>query len=95
MTSCKKNRKEHLKHCNCTYQCKLGDICNTIEMPCPHRGKCCECIKYHKERNELPACYFTEEQEKTYDRSIKFWVEQNMTDKANFVTKINDEEIRG
>ncbi len=53
---CKK--QENQKHCNCTY-------------PCPRKGICCECIKYHRERNELPACYFSKDQEKTYDRSIE------------------------
>jgi len=53
---CKKER--NLKeHCNCTY-------------PCEKKGICCECIAYHRKRNELPACYFSKEKEATYDRSI-------------------------
>jgi len=43
--------------CACTY-------------PCSRHGNCCECIKYHRNRNELPACYFPPQAEKTYDRSI-------------------------
>jgi hypothetical protein len=46
------------KPCPCTYPCEL-------------HGKCCECTDYHRKRKELPACYFTKEKEKTYDRSIK------------------------
>jgi len=44
--------------CNCTYE------------PCPRKYKCCECLHYHRKSNELPACYFSREIEKTYDRSI-------------------------
>jgi len=44
--------------CNCTY-------------PCERKGVCCECVKYHRQRNELPACYFSKEAEKTYDRGVE------------------------
>ncbi len=45
------------------------DFC-TYE-PCPRKGVCCECIAYHRRNGELPACYFSKEKEKTYDRSIR------------------------
>ena len=55
------DREKHNKAiCNCTY-------------PCSKKGRCCECIEYHRRRNELPACYFTTEEEKTYDRSIEYY----------------------
>jgi len=38
---------------------------------------CCECISYHRSRGELPACYFPDEAEKTYDRSIAYFVKLN------------------
>jgi len=61
---CKK--EENLKECPCTYP------------NCSRKGLCCECIKYHRERGELPGCYFSPEAEKTYDRSInKFYEDQN------------------
>ena len=44
--------------CNCTYEL------------CPRKNKCCECMHYHRQNEELPACYFTKEFERTYDRSI-------------------------
>ena len=59
---CKK--EENLKHCNCTYSCSK-------------KGVCCECVKYHREHGELPACYFGKEAEKTYDRSIEHFVRLN------------------
>ncbi|MBN1502612.1 hypothetical protein JW930_03640 [Candidatus Woesearchaeota archaeon] len=60
---CKKN--SNLKICNCTYE------------PCNRKGLCCECIVYHRSNNELPACFFPGDIEKTYDRSIKKFVEIN------------------
>ena len=49
--------------CSCTYE------------PCSRKGKCCECISYHLESYELPACVFPPEVEKTYDRSFARFVE--------------------
>ncbi|HOJ62829.1 MAG TPA: DUF6485 family protein [Spirochaetota bacterium] len=54
---CKK--EINLKNCNCTY------------TPCSRKGICCECLLYHRRNNELPACYFSKEAERTYDRSIR------------------------
>ncbi|MBW1971675.1 MAG: hypothetical protein JRI44_02375 [Deltaproteobacteria bacterium] len=50
--------EQNLKNCPCTYPY------------CDKKGKCCECIAYHRSLNELPACYFSPEAEKSYDRSI-------------------------
>ncbi|OQX71762.1 MAG: hypothetical protein B6D62_01465 [Candidatus Cloacimonas sp. 4484_275] len=58
------NREKNLKFCNCSY-------------PCAKKGMCCECISYHRSRGELPACYFPDEAEKTYDRSIAYFVKLN------------------
>jgi hypothetical protein len=49
--------------CTCTYE------------PCERKGKCCDCILYHKRLGELPGCLFPPEVEKTYDRSIARFVE--------------------
>ncbi|ACL69062.1 DUF6485 family protein [Halothermothrix orenii] len=49
-------------NCTCTYD------------PCPRKGKCCECITYHRQRGELPGCLFPPEVEKTYDRSIEAFI---------------------
>ena len=58
---CKK--KENANQCNCTY-------------PCSKKGMCCECIAYHRAQHELPACYFSAEAEKSYDRSIANYLRQ-------------------
>ncbi len=55
---------ENLKDCPCTYP------------DCERKGICCECIKYHREKKELPACYFSSKKEKTYNRSIKYFIER-------------------
>jgi hypothetical protein len=60
---CKKDK--NLENCPCTY------------TGCPRKGICCECIKYHRENNDLPACFFSAETEKMFDRSIKKFVEEN------------------
>jgi hypothetical protein len=50
-------------------------ICNCTYEPCERKGKCCQCIAYHLEYNELPACAFPPEAEKTYDRSFARFAE--------------------
>jgi len=59
------NKERNLKNCNCTYE------------PCPRKGVCCDCIIYHKRSGELPACFFDERAEKTYDRSIEHFIKLN------------------
>jgi hypothetical protein len=56
------NQKQNLKDCNCTYS------------SCSRHGKCCECLSYHRDSGELPACYFPADVERTYDRSIRRFV---------------------
>lgn len=53
------NINENLKSCNCSYS------------GCSRKGKCCECLQYHLSNNELPACAFPDDVEKTWDRSFK------------------------
>ncbi|MFO7890820.1 MAG: DUF6485 family protein [bacterium] len=64
MNDCK-NYQENLAKCNCTYE------------PCPRKGICCECSEYHKKLGELPACFFPDEVEKTFDRSIRRFISLN------------------
>jgi hypothetical protein len=52
---------KNLKICNCTYSCSK-------------KGKCCECLHYHRKMGELPACYFDEDAEATYDRSVEHYL---------------------
>lgn len=50
---------EHNKaiQCPCTYDCS-------------RHGKCCECVAHHAPHGEFPACFFSKEAEKAYDRSF-------------------------
>ncbi len=57
---CKKDR--NMKFCNCTYDCSK-------------KGVCCDCIQYHLKLGEFPACFFPNDVEKTYDRSIATFIE--------------------
>ena len=52
------NRKQNLANCNCSY------------VSCSRKGICCECILYHRKNGQIPACFFSSDVEKTYDRSI-------------------------
>jgi len=54
--------KKNLKGCTCSYE------------PCPRKGKCCECVTYHRGHGELPGCFFPAAAEKTYDRSFRKFV---------------------
>ncbi|KPJ62125.1 MAG: hypothetical protein AMS15_05045 [Planctomycetes bacterium DG_23] len=55
--------KENLVRCNCTWE------------PCERKGNCCACISYHWKSGELPACLFPDDVERTYDRSIRRFVQ--------------------
>ena len=54
------NKEHNLENCNCTY-------------PCSKKGICCECISYHLQMRQLPACCFPKEAEATYDRSFEYF----------------------
>ncbi|MEN9979611.1 MAG: DUF6485 family protein [candidate division WOR-3 bacterium] len=52
------NLKANRKNCTCTYE------------PCARKGRCCECVAYHRQHGEIPGCFFSPEAERTHDRSI-------------------------
>jgi len=49
-------------------------ICNCSYEPCHRKGLCCDCLTYHRRNGELPACYFPDEVEKTYNRSVENFI---------------------
>ena len=59
MVECKK--EENMSMCNCSYSCGK-------------KGMCCECLSYHLKREEVPACFFPKDVERTYDRSIENFI---------------------
>ncbi len=56
-------KEKNLEKCSCTYP------------GCPRKGMCCDCIEHHRDKGELPACCFNSNTEKTYDRSIEKFIE--------------------
>lgn len=54
--------KKNLENCTCSYE------------PCSRKGKCCECIAYHRRHNELPGCFFPPAVERSYDRSYQKFI---------------------
>ncbi|KPK97358.1 MAG: hypothetical protein AMJ95_09400 [Omnitrophica WOR_2 bacterium SM23_72] len=60
------NQKQNLAHCNCSYD------------PCSRKGLCCECVMYHRNLGELPGCFFSAQEEKTFDRSIAYFLKTHM-----------------
>ena len=60
MAECKV--RENKARCNCTYE------------SCDRKGMCCECIAYHRSSGQMPACFFPDDIEKTYDRSIEKFI---------------------
>jgi hypothetical protein len=55
-------RDDNKKKCTCSY-------------PCERKGVCCTCLRYHRNRGELPACFFSSAAEKMYDRSIEHFIQ--------------------
>ncbi len=59
------NLQKNKTNCPCTYE------------SCSRKGLCCECIKHHLSKKQLPACCFSKETERTYDRSFEKFIEEN------------------
>ncbi|WP_243359437.1 DUF6485 family protein [Fundidesulfovibrio terrae] len=58
----------------CANQASGNPDCNCTYPGCPRHGNCCQCVRHHRAKDQLPACYFSTEQEKSYDRSIAFFM---------------------
>jgi hypothetical protein len=57
------NLEKNKKNCNCTYE------------PCSRKGACCACLQYHLKNRELPACCFSADAERTFDRSFEYFAQ--------------------
>jgi len=51
-------KEQNTASCRCTYGCS-------------NSGMCCACVRNHRDRGEFPACFFSPEAEKRYDRSFE------------------------
>ncbi len=56
------NLDKNLEKCTCTFSCD-------------RKGKCCECVAYHRNHGEIPGCFFPRDKEKTGNRSVSFFIE--------------------
>ncbi len=57
--------EQNLARCTCTYE------------SCERKGRCCECVVYHRKAKELPGCFFSPAGERTYDRSFRRFIAEN------------------
>lgn len=55
------NFAKNLHYCTCTYDCEK-------------KGICCECVTYHRNKKEIPGCFFPLEVEADWDRSIENFI---------------------
>ncbi|MCX6823170.1 MAG: hypothetical protein NTX91_04240 [candidate division SR1 bacterium] len=73
--STKKQNKIHIRETKflniILFVQKKDSPCPCTYPGCEHHGKCCDCIEHHRIKGQLPACYFSPEEERTYDRSIE------------------------
>lgn len=60
MAECK--QMQNKQWCGCTY------------TSCGNHGICCDCIRSHLKKGQLPGCAFPPDVEATYDRSIENFV---------------------
>ena len=56
-------REENLQECTCS------------ATTCQKRGICCECVRSHRERSEIPGCFFPKSAELKHNRSIEYFIE--------------------
>ncbi|MCX7654166.1 MAG: DUF6485 family protein [Fervidobacterium sp.] len=61
--------QRNIQSCTCTY------------MSCDKRGKCCECVAYHRSHGEIPGCFFSKEGERTWDRSVQNFIKDKTRNK--------------
>lgn len=59
------NIEKNKASCTCTYE------------TCNRKGKCCECVAYHRSKKQIPGCFFSKEAERTYDRSFARFISDN------------------
>ena len=56
-------REENLQECTCS------------STTCTKRGICCECVSSHRDRGEIPGCFFPKGAELSHNRSIEYFIE--------------------
>ncbi len=60
--------------------CKSNTAMNCpCTASCSRHGKCCECVANHAANGQFPACFFSKEGEKWYDRSYAALMKDRQT----------------
>jgi hypothetical protein len=59
---------------NCLNNARNNARCSCTYAGCSHHGVCCDCIAFHQGMQELPGCVFTPDEERTYNRSVSYFV---------------------
>ncbi|MEA4854275.1 MAG: DUF6485 family protein [Christensenella sp.] len=54
-------QEKNRETCACTYGC-------------PRSGLCCECVRHHRSRGQIPGCFFSKEGEASFDRSVEAFI---------------------
>ena len=49
--------------------------CTCSAAGCPRQGICCDCVRAHLLKRQLPGCFFSPEAERTYDRSFEHFAQ--------------------
>lgn len=49
-------------HCTCSYS------------HCDKHGNCCACVDYHRQRQQIPGCFFSPQGERLHDRSLATFI---------------------
>ena len=60
---------------DCTIDKNRAECTRTYD--CERRGRCCECVAYHRSMKQIPGCFFSKEGEHSYDRSIRRLIQDN------------------
>jgi len=60
----------------CTVE-KNKEACTCTYEGCDKKGKCCECVAYHRKMKQIPGCFFSKDGERSYDRSYRRFVMEN------------------
>jgi hypothetical protein len=59
---------------DCTNLARNAARCTCTHDGCSRHGRCCECVVYHRASGEIPGCFFSREEERTYDRRVSYFV---------------------
>ncbi len=69
---------------SCSMECKKAENaqnCTCTFMSCSRRGMCCDCVRHHLAKRQVPGCFFSKSGEASYDRSFEHFAKEVMEKK--------------